>query len=259
MEDIKIAFFDIDGTILEFEHKEITDKMRETLNQLQKNGIIICIATGRAPITLPHFEGVDFDAYLTFNGSYCYNRKEAIFDNPIPKEDVHKLIENATNMGRPVSAATKKRLVANGSDEDLVTYYAFAKLDVEVADDFKEVAENEEIHQIMLGCSMEERPKLLEGVAQAKITAWWDCAVDVIPADGGKGVGVAKMLEYYGFDKSEAIAFGDGNNDIAMLEAVGHGVAMGNGSDELKAVADDVCGDVAEDGIYHYCKQHHMI
>ena len=249
MDKIKIAFFDIDGTIFEFEHKEITDKMRETLNQLQKNGIIICIATGRAPLTLPHFDGVDFDAYLTFNGSYCYNRKEAIFDNPIPKEDVHKLIENATNMGRPVSIATKKRLVANGSDEDLVTYYAFAKLDVEVADDFEEVAENEEIHQIMLGCSMEERPKLLKGVAQAKITAWWDCAVDVIPADGGKGVGVAKMLEYYG----------DGKNDIAMLEAVGHGVAMGNGSDELKAVADDVCGDVAEDGIYHYCKQHHMI
>ena len=46
MDKIKIAFFDIDGTILEFEHKEITDKMRETLNQLQKNGIIICIATG---------------------------------------------------------------------------------------------------------------------------------------------------------------------------------------------------------------------
>lgn len=69
MDKIKIAFFDIDGTILEFEHKEITDKMRETLNQLQKNGIIICIATGRAPLTLPHFDGVDFDAYLTFNGS----------------------------------------------------------------------------------------------------------------------------------------------------------------------------------------------
>lgn len=146
MDKIKIAFFDIDGTILEFEHKEITDKMRETLNQLQKNGIIICIATGRAPLTLPHFDGVDFDAYLTFNGSYCYNRKEAIFDNPIPKEDVHKLIANATDMGRPVSIATKKRLVA-----------------------------------------------------------------------------------------------------------------MENGSDELKAVADDVCGDVAEDGIYYYCKKHKLI
>ena len=89
MDKIKIAFFDIDGTILEFVNKEITDKMREIMNQLQKNGIIICIATGRAPLTLPHFDGVDFDAYLTFNGSYCYIRKESIFDKPNPQKYVH--------------------------------------------------------------------------------------------------------------------------------------------------------------------------
>lgn len=92
MEHIKIAFFDIDGTILQFEHTEITQKMRETLLGLQKNGIIICIATGRAPISLPHFSGVDFDAYLTFNGSYCYNKQVAIFDNPIPKDEVRRLV-----------------------------------------------------------------------------------------------------------------------------------------------------------------------
>ena len=146
MEHIKMAFFDIGGTILEFEHREITEKMRDTLHQLQKNGIIICIATGRASVSLPHFSGVDFDAYLTFNGSYCYNKQGAIFDNP-----------------------------------------------------------------------------------------------------------------NYGFDKSEAMAFGDGDNDIEMLEAVGHGIAMANGLDNVKAIANDMCGDVAQDGIYHYCKMHNLI
>lgn len=41
-----------------------------------------------------------------------------------------------------------------------------------------------------------------------------------------------------------------------MLKEVGHAVAMGNASEELKAVADVVCGDVSEDGIYKYCKEH---
>lgn len=259
MEQIKIAFFDIDGTILQFEHREITERMRDTLHRLQKNGIIICIATGRAPISLPHFSGVEFDAFLTFNGSYCYNKQGAIFDNPIPKDEVRRLVENAATMGRPVSVATKERLAANGRDDDLVEYYRFAKLDVDVADNFDEIIETEDVHQIMLGCTMQERPKLLEGVERAKITAWWECAVDVIPSNGGKGVGVEAMLEYYGLDKSEAIAFGDGDNDIEMLEAVGCGVAMGNASDSVKAIADDVCGDVADDGIYHYCKMHHLI
>ena len=57
----------------------------------------------------------------------------------------------------------------------------------------------------------------------------------------------------------EALAFGDGNNDIEMLQAVGTGVAMENGSDELKAVADDICGHVAEDGVYQYCVKYGLI
>ena len=55
--------------------------------------------------------------------------------------------------------------------------------------------------------------------------------------------------------KEEAMAFGDGNNDLEMLKAVGHAVAMRNASKELKEVADVICGDVSEDGIYTYCKE----
>ena len=52
------------------------------------------------------------------------------------------------------------------------------------------------------------------------------------------------MLNYYGLSKDEAIAFGDGRNDIEMLEAVGTGVAMGNAIDEVKARADVICKSV---------------
>lgn len=55
------------------------------------------------------------------------------------------------------------------------------------------------------------------------------------------------------------MAFGDGNNDIEMLRSVGTGVAMANASDDLKAVADEICKDVAEDGIYHYCLEKGLI
>lgn len=83
--------------------------------------------------------------------------------------------------------------------------------------------------------------------------------VDIIPANGGKGTAIAKMLDYYQFSKEEAMAFGNGNNDIEMLQAVGIGVAMPTASLELKSVADDICDDVANDGIYSYCKAHGLI
>ena len=79
------------------------------------------------------------------------------------------------------------------------------------------------------------------------------------PVNAGKGAGIEKMLKHYGIDKSQAMAFGDGNNDIEMLKAVGNGIAMANASDDLKAVADEICGDVSEDGIYHYCLEKRLI
>ncbi|KDE74651.1 hypothetical protein FUSO7_01875 [Fusobacterium necrophorum BFTR-2] len=55
------------------------------------------------------------------------------------------------------------------------------------------------------------------------------------------------------------MAFGDGNNDIEMLKAVGRGIAMKNASEQLKEIADEICGEVAEDGIYYYCLEKHLI
>lgn len=55
-----------------------------------------------------------------------------------------------------------------------------------------------------------------------------------MPADGGKGRGVTKVLEYFGLKTSEAMAFGDGNNDLEMFQALDYCVAMGNGSEDLK-------------------------
>ena len=77
--------------------------------------------------------------------------------------------------------------------------------------------------------------------------------------NAGKGIGIEKVLKYYGIEKSQSMAFGDGNNDIEMLKAVGNGIAMGNASDDLKAVADEICGDVSEDGIYQYCLENELI
>ena len=86
--EVKIVFFDIDGTLIDFDKESISEKTREALNCLKENNILIVLATGRAPITLPKFDGVEFDAFLTFNGSFCYNKKETIFSKPIPQGDV---------------------------------------------------------------------------------------------------------------------------------------------------------------------------
>ena len=257
MNEIKIIFFDIDGTLIDMNNRHISERMLETLKRLKERNIILCLSTGRSPLALP--QEISADVYLTYNGSYCFHGQETILSNPIPNKDVKAIIDNAASINRPVLIATKDRMLANGKDEDLVEYASFAHLEVIVADDFDHAADTEKIYQVMAGCRESDYPTLMNHVHHARITSWWDRAVDIIPANSGKGAGVNKILTYYHLDKSEALAFGDGNNDIEMLEAVGFGVAMANGSDKLKEMADDICGHVSDDGIYHYCAAHGLI
>lgn len=259
MDSVKIAFFDVDGTLIDMNTKQVTPRTLEALRRLQERGVLLCLATGRSPRALPRFQGVDFDAFVTFNGSYCYDRSGAvIYSAPIPPKDVATILANAASLGRPVSVDTKDRLVANGKDKDLVDYYAIAGLEVDVAPDFDAVAAGE-VFQLELGCRKADWPHLLRGAPGAQIAAWWDRAVDIIPAAGGKGVGVERTLAHFQLSPAQALAFGDGGNDLEMLRLVGHGVAMGNAAPEVKAAVGQVCPGVAEDGVYHYCLSHALI
>ena len=60
----RIIFFDIDGTLIDMEKKRITERTLDALRRLQQNGILLAIATGRSPLIVPKFDGVEFDVFL---------------------------------------------------------------------------------------------------------------------------------------------------------------------------------------------------
>ena len=84
---------------------------------------------------------------------------------------------------------------------------------------------------------------------------WTNLFCDVIPKAGGKDLGVRSVLERLGIEPEEAVAFGDGENDLAMFESVGTSVAMGNAWDSVKERATLVNSHVDEDGIYRACER----
>ena len=164
----KIAFFDIDGTLIDMQSKCITEKTLEALQRLRAGGVKICLATGRSPVALPVFPGVEFDAYLTFNGSLCYTAGgETIFSNPIAHEDVQKIIANGAAIGRPVCVSVRDRLAANGTDVDLTDYFAIAKMVVPITEEFDTVC-REDVYQLMMGGRKDEYDAILRGVDGAQ-------------------------------------------------------------------------------------------
>ena len=258
MNPVKIIFFDIDGTLVDPATGKISGKTRLALHQLHRNGILVCIATGRPTASLPDFGDLPIDAICAFNGSLCLAGDTLLYSNPISAQDVERVLENAGAAGRPVSIAIRDRLAANGTDEDLAGYYRLAGLELTVAEDFYAVC-REPIYQIMIGGGAAEEAAFVRGTSGVKLARSWDRAVDVIPADSGKGIGIGKILRHFGLEPSRAMAFGDSYNDAEMLQAVGTGVAMGNAPDEIKALAAACCGPVEEDGIYGYCLENGMI
>ena len=258
MGEIKIIFFDIDGTLVDPATGRISQRTCHALRQLHRNGILVCIATGRPTASLPDFGDLPIDAICAFNGSLCFAGNSILYSNPIPPKDVETVLQNASMAGRPVSIAGRNRLAANGSDTDLADYYRLAGVELTVAEDFDSVC-REPVYQIMIGGRTAEEAAFVEGTSAVKLTRSWDRAVDVIPATSGKGVGIEKIIGHFHLEASQALAFGDSYNDTEMLLTVGTGVAMGNAPEEIKALAADRCGPVGEDGIYHYCLEHGLI
>ncbi len=156
----KIIFFDVDGTLVPLKGAA-RPRTLEALRRLHQNGIRLCIATGRAPMEVPKFEGVTFDAFLTYNGSYCFTPERDVFKNLIPKADIALLRRNAEALGRPMALATKDRLAANGSDPDLAEYFAIGGVELVIADDFDAMAQGE-IFQVLMSGREAEYPAILK-------------------------------------------------------------------------------------------------
>lgn len=255
---IKIVFYDIDGTLIDPATRCMSPKTIQTIHSLRQKGILQCIVTGRPRASLPDFGDLRFDAMVTFNGSFCYTDDQVIYSNPIDPADVKVILQNAAALGRPVSIAVKDRLAANGIEPDLADYYRLCNLVLTVAEDFSSACQ-EDIYQIMLGCRESDHAAIIQGASNVQLAISWDRAVDVIPKISGKGRAVQKILSYFQLDASQALAFGDGRNDIEMLQAVGTGIAMGNAAEPLKEIADDICAPVSQDGIYRYFAERGLI
>lgn len=245
---IKIIFFDIDGTLVRLGKNEMTQSVKDTLIRLQKEGIKCFIATGRPTFEVSKFEGITFDGIISFNGSYCVSNGDVIHQNVIDKEDVKIVIQNASKLGHYVQISGKDKMLANGYEENLETYFKLARQDLHVSSDFDSLV-NEEVYQMVVAVQEDEYEQILKNTKSLKIVSWWSEACDIIPKASGKANAIHKILDYYGYTVDESMAFGDGGNDKDMLMAVGMGIAMGNAIDDVKEIADYVCDTVDNDGI----------
>ena len=248
MADTKIVFFDIDGTIMNMGSTDLTMPVKKAIRSLQDNGIKVFVATGRPHYSVPVFDEVHFDGFMCFNGAYCFDSESVIHTCSLDKADMHTVTANAKRLGYATQIATAERMGCNMYQEELDRYIRHTRRKCEIIPDF-DMALEDEVFLMMVAAGEEHDKALLENTTRLRTARWCDWAVDIISVDCGKARGIEAILDHYGFKREESMAFGDGHNDMDMIEYAGIGVAMGNAKDEVKAVADYVTDSCEDDGV----------
>ena len=123
----------------------------------------------------------------------------------------------------------------------------------------RHVAATQRVWQMCPYIDAEMESRVLPLLPECSGSRWIDSFMDVNVKGVDKSMAVSRVMEYYGYTMQQAMAFGDGGNDAPMVRDAAVGVAMGNGREELKAVADYVTDDVDNDGIYNALKHFGLI
>lgn len=246
---VKIAFFDIDGTLVPFSKKELPDSTIAALDSLRSRGVKVFVSTGRPRRLISNLRDYPFDGYIMLNGSVARLCDEVIAEYPIDEAAAREVVRVSTGQGFSCAMYTADGLGINFKDDRSRAMVRDLHLpDVPVVD-LNRVLDTEPAYQFTVYVNQEEFEKYYKSIDGIEWSRWNPGFVDGNPKGGSKGRTIGRVLSLLGIPKEESMAFGDGENDITMLDSVGLGVAMGNASDLVKSHAAYVTDDVESDGI----------
>ncbi|UOO81266.1 Cof-type HAD-IIB family hydrolase [Uruburuella testudinis] len=258
MHNPKIIFFDIDDTLYRKHTDTLRPSVAEAMRALKAKGIITAIATGRTPAAIPEkvwqvIEEAGMDLLVTINGQYIRYRGEVLEKHPLEREKIAEMCVFLENCQIPY-AFVSEQTIAVSESLDYVEE-AMSKILPEHPID-KDYYRQHEVYQ-MLAFYPPAQDDQVNAEAHRhgyKTVRWHERSVDMLDKQGSKARGISTAVAKLGIDMKDVMAFGDGLNDIEMMQSVGFGVAMGNGHPALKAVADYECPTVEEDGVLNGLK-----
>lgn len=246
---IKAMFFDVDRTIFSHTTYSVSPAVVDALHALRGQGIKLFLSTGRHPAMLkPLHDLFSFDGYVTMNGQLAYCEDAVLHQVTLPAQEVKELATAVKQNALTALFLEQDDFYTNRVTEEVRLFMDTLRLPVPDVYSPDRALEHP-LFQSVVFVDQDHEHLLLDGSSHLKITRWNPFFVDVMPPAGGKDQGVDAILNHFGFTPNEAMAFGDGENDIPMLTHVGIGVAMGNASDAVKACANYVTTSVEEDGV----------
>jgi Cof subfamily protein (haloacid dehalogenase superfamily) len=267
----KIIFLDIDGTLCN-DSGVVPASAENAIKQAHQNGHRFFLCTGRSKAEIPaEVLDLPISGIIGAGGGYCEVEGEVILHQVFDSAELKKLIgfleEHGveyyleSNQGLFASANLRSclvKLTLNGLAENSVEGQAKINeikwfLDFLIEDpsriDYEDVNKLSFVNHAIPYEIIHKKYNGDFHMLRSTVPAFGADSGEIGIKNINKKTAIEKLLAHIRQGKEDCLAFGDGENDIPMFEAVATGIAMSNASERLKAVADEITYSSDEDGI----------
>jgi len=260
---VKLVVTDEDGTFLDLGGEDFSrDRFRAVFERMSAAGCRFAVATSNQSFQVAEIFGelAPSISIIASNGAYVEPQgKEAQVSVMSPAAVADVLAAHADHPEIPLCAVCAGgAFVERGADADFVAEMTMYSQNMRHVDSLAEQGPTTDV--LMYWSRVDEADlaravELLDaatGPAVSVVDSGFGGGfgyLDVVQPGVSKATGIRVLMDAFGIDASEVMAFGDAGNDAEMLRLAGVGVAMGNASDELKSIADLVCDPCEEQGV----------
>lgn len=262
----KLICADIDGTLVDT-YGRVTKDNQEAIYRLKEQGVMFAICSGR----LYHAASMiglfyDIPSYVVCScGAVIANMEgdEILKTFPLDRKKILAIADIADKYQCVVGLNTLEGVIFRGSDGTEDVLYEEANrmygeqtgrcINIEQRKDYRERTENEHIFKLSLWARSErdyqslcDEIRQIPGIEMTSAMQWH---LEITEANVTKWKGVKWMMERFGIEREEVVCIGDSMNDYEMVKHAGLGVAMANGDERLKEVADYVTESNNDSGV----------
>lgn len=258
MIDTKLIAVDMDGTFLKSDNSYDEKRFSQIYQKLRDKGIRFAVASGNQYFQLKSFFKQYPDViYVSENGAIIKDEEQVYSLHAYSNQAVEKIEQFLLKQDKiqflvcGLENAYELKQFGPEYYERMHVYYHHLKQ----VKDFSEI--DDKIVKFAVQCSDEDTKYFVdlfkkELAPDADVTSSGHGDIDIIQPGIHKANGLAELGKILGISMNEITAFGDGNNDLEMLEEVGDGVAVRNASPEVLKIADHVTDSNDDQGVLNY-------
>lgn len=252
MQDIELFFFDVDGTLLDNASHTIPPSTLNALEQLQRRGKKIVVSSGRSfsgVVMMRELARIKWDGYILLNGAVTADASGRELSRSFLSADtLEQLMEITQTKEKVLYFLGKEEWLNRPADEYARTAFTFFHRD---PDEFEihALKEEDQVTMVLAFEAANSNYSDFQNIKTLNVLPTAFCYADLCDCRVNKATGMEVLCQHFGIAMENTMSFGDGINDLEMIQAAQIGVAMGQGREEIKAVADYVTLPVDQDGL----------